>query len=126
MTQGYNETRTPHGREALPACLPAFITVLLALVCCSPEIQPAGRHTTVHLEPKTEVESRKAIFAYVDRTRGWSHDLYRIEFREQERNTLVFWVIFKRDKPIPGGAQNSFEVLVDRKTHKIENELHFE
>jgi|SRR5882724_9257194 len=97
----------------------------LAASVCAPAQQEIGA-------PVTNVDSQVAdsivlVEKFVDKTREWRKDSYRIQLVRRDGSTLVFWVIYADDQKsaIPGGGK-SFEVHVDTVNRRVIDEYHFQ
>jgi hypothetical protein len=108
--------------------VPVLLILAVALVGledCSPTNSNA-QSSEVHNNTEHETRATKAVADYVRKTRGWPDDTYTLQYKGRERTALIFWVLYKTDKAIPGGGGNSFEVLLNPETDEVERELRFQ
>lgn len=103
-------------------CLLSLVMVCAGMIACT-------RSHEERSEMRTQSDEQVIATAvrYVEKTKGWSKNDYRIEINRRERDLIVVWVIHTKDEltPIPGGGL-SFEVHVDSNQMQVVRELGFQ
>ena len=69
----------------------------------------------------------QSVATYVRSEKGWPEDSYRIEFKSQTIDILVFWIIHHDDESVATtGGGKSFELQLDARNYELLRVLHFQ
>jgi hypothetical protein len=97
----------------------AFLSVCPATVLAQASGPPHVEHETDYIQ---------SIIKYVRNTRGWPDSSYTIEFYGKDGDDLIFSVGYDRSDNATnfvGNEGDSFKVLFNPKSNKVERELYF-
>ena len=101
--------------------------LLLALaLLAAPTVALAQASGPPHVEH--EAEYLKAIVKYVRDSRGWPDGSYTVAFFSKDGDNLIFSVDYARGDTASnfvGTEGDSFKVLFNPKTQKVEHEMYF-
>ncbi len=102
------------------------VLIALSLFALSPAMAYAQVSGPPHIEH--EADYVKAIIAYVRNSRGWPDSSYTVNFYGKDGDDLVFSVDYGRGDSASTLVVNegdSFKVLINTKTMKVEREMYF-
>ena len=100
-----------------------FISALLAAAPGVALAQASGPPHIAH-----EADYVQSIVKYVRNSRGWPDNSYTVEFYGKDGDSLIFSVEYQRgdnSTNFVGNEGDSFKVLFNPKTSKVERELYF-
>jgi hypothetical protein len=100
--------------------------VALALLTAVPTVALAQASGPPHIEH--EADYIKAVVKYVRDSRGWPDGSYTVTFYSKDGDNLIFSVEYSRGDTASnfvGNEGDSFKVLVNPKTQKVEHEMYF-
>ncbi len=98
----------------------------LAILVAAPTVALAQASGPPHIEH--EADYMKAIVKYVRDSRGWPDGSYTVTFFSKDGDDLIFSVEYGRGDNATnfvGNEGDSFKVLLNPKTQKVEREMYF-
>ena len=102
------------------------LCLVLALFAAVPSMALAQASGPPHVAH--EADYIKAIVKYVRDSRGWPDGSYTVEFYGKDGDNLIFSVDYSRGDSASnfvGTEGDSFKVLFNPKTGKVEHEMYF-
>jgi hypothetical protein len=102
------------------------LLLVLALLTGAPTLALAQASGPPHIEH--EAAYIQAIVKYVRDSRGWPDSSYTVTFFGKDGDNLIFSVEYGRGDNATnfvGNEGDSFKVLFDPKTQKVEREMYF-
>ena len=102
------------------------LLVALALLTAIPAVALAQASGPPHIEHETDYI--QMVVKYVRSSRGWPDSSYAIEFYGKDGDNLIFSVEYSRGDNATnfvGNEGDSFKVLLNPKTGKVEREMYF-
>jgi hypothetical protein len=103
-----------------------YLLVVSALLTSTPSLVLAQASGPPHVEH--EADDVQAIVKYVRNSRGWPDGSYEVDFVGKDGDNLIFSVAYSRGDNATnfvGNEGDSFKVLFNPKTGKVERELYF-
>ena len=102
------------------------LLLALAFLTAEPTVVLAQASGPPHIEH--EADYMKAIVKYVRDSRGWPDGSYTVTFFSKDGDNLIFSVEYSRGDNATnfvGTEGDSFKVLLNPKTQKVEHEMYF-
>ncbi len=102
------------------------LLLALTLLTATPTLALAQASGPPHVEH--EADYIKAVTKYVRDSRGWPDGSYTVTFFSKDGDKLIFSVDYSRGDTASnfvGTEGDSFKVLFDPKTQKVEHEMYF-
>ena len=102
------------------------LLLALAFLTAEPTVALAQASGPPHIEH--EADYMKAIVKYVRDSRGWPDGSYTVTFFSKDGDDLIFSVEYGRGDNATnfvGNEGDSFKVLLNPKTQKVEREMYF-
>ncbi len=103
------------------------LLLVLAILGAVPSVALAQASGPPHVEH--EADYAAMVVKYVRSSRGWPDNAYTVEFYGKDGDNLIFSVEYNRgtnaDNIVGSEGVDSFKVLLNPKTGKVERELYF-
>ncbi len=103
-----------------------YLLCVLAFLTATPTVALAQASGPPHVEH--EADYIQMVVKYVRSSRGWPDGSYTIDFYSKDGDNLIFAVAYGRGDSATnfvGNEGDSFKVLLNPKTRKVEREMYF-